>query len=313
VLRGNVFIAQPPLYKVKKGKQEQYIKDERGLEEFLFSRALDGWSLVLPDKQKIAGSALVTKLKKLGEVKHLYSKLERRGYAKELTDTLLLDGFLEPRCFKSKESVEALSEYLTKHGIGICEVESAEETVDENGAMSAHHTIKLVRTHLSRPITLRIDSTVAHWGEFRRLGALRKELAPFYGGELTLARSAQKKAAYKEREAPPKDTGAEEGVEEKSKMAATEMAFSNPEDMLAAVLEEGKRGVSIQRYKGLGEMNPEQLWETTMDPSRRTLLQVRVDDAVEADEIFTVLMGDAVEPRRRFIEENALLAENIDV
>jgi len=302
VLRGNVYIAQPPLYKVKKGKQEQYLKDERSLEEYLFGRALDGWSLVLPDKQKIAGSALVAKLKKLGEIKHLYSKLERRGYAKELTDALLADGFLEPRCFKSKDSAEALAGYLTERGMGVCTVESAEEASDENGVVSGSHAIRLVMLHLSRPITLRIDSSVAHWGEFRRLAALRKELAQFYIGELTLARSTQKKAALQE-----------DGDEDAPRLAAKEMSFSNPEDMLAAVLEEGKRGVSIQRYKGLGEMNPEQLWETTMDPSRRTLLQVRVDDAVEANKIFTVLMGDAVEPRRRFIEDNALLAENIDV
>jgi DNA gyrase subunit B len=305
VTRGNVFIAQPPLFKVKKGKQEQYLKDERGLEEFLFNRALDGWSLTTPDDQIITGSALVVKLKKLGEVRHLYNKLERRGYAKELTDALLADGFLEPRCFNSRESVEALAKHLTDFGMGNCLVETIEGAPDENGQSSAVHYISLVRMHLSRPITLRLDSTVAHWGEFRRLAALRIELAPFYVGALKLSRTESKHVTNA---APSQDD--DEGT---SKMTAKEMSFTNPNDMLAAVLEEGKRGVSIQRYKGLGEMNPEQLWETTMDPERRTLLQVRVDDAVEADEIFTVLMGDAVEPRRRFIEDNALLAENLDV
>jgi DNA gyrase subunit B len=311
VERGHLYIAQPPLYKVKKGKTEKYLKDERALEEFLFNKALDGWSLTLPDGSEHKGALLVREMKKWGEVQQLYGKLSRRGYARPLVDALLVDGLLDADRFVERSSLEQLGAAIVKQKLGTCEVETTEaiempaEGEDPAMTIPANHRLRVVRMHLSRPITLWIDSQVAHWGEFRRLAALQVELAAFKGGELRLRRLKDAKETAKDKD---KDEESEEGTK-----LGKEQVFSDPEAMLAMVMEEGKRGLGIQRYKGLGEMNPEQLWETTMDPERRTLLQVRVDDAVEADEIFTILMGDAVEPRRRFIETNALLAENIDI
>jgi len=310
VERGHLYIAQPPLYKVKKGKTEKYLKDERALEEFLFQKALDGWSLTLPDGSEHKGPTLVREMKKWGEVQQLYGKLNRRGYARPIVDALLAEGLLDVDRFANREALEQLSAAITTQKLGTCEIETTEavelaaEGEDPAITIPASYRLRVVRMHLSRPITLWIDDQVAHWGEFRRLAALKVELAGFHGGELRLRRLKDIKEPTKE-----KEEEAEEGPTKLGK----EQVFSDPEAMLAMVMEEGKRGLGIQRYKGLGEMNPEQLWETTMDPERRTLLQVRVDDAVEADEIFTILMGDAVEPRRRFIETNALLAENIDI
>ena len=355
VQRGHLYIAQPPLYKVKKGKTEKYLKDERALEEFLFQKALDGWSLTLPDGSEHKGAALVREMKKWGEVQQLYTKLDRRGYARPLVDGLLAFGLLDDGRFETVEAVKEMAGAIAKAGLGRTEVESTEaiEAIQEKAvgtgirpkaedaesvndgdgetvglgldmeeplqaAIPAAHRIHITRMHLNRPITLWLDNQVALWGEFRRLKALREELQAFGGGELRLQRI---KEAKPEKAAPKAALGNDDesaGAAETDEAPSTtkmakEMSFSNPEAMLAMILEEGKRGLMIQRYKGLGEMNPEQLWETTMDPTRRTMLQVRVDDAVLADEMFTVLMGDAVEPRRRFIETNALLAENIDI
>ena len=299
VERGHLYIAQPPLFKVKKGKTEKYLKDERALEEFLFQKALDGWSLTLPSGEERKGAQLVRELKKWGEVQHLYQKLQRRSYARPLVDALLTDGLLDPERFETAEPVAELARSLEKAGLGRTETDSTEAVETADGIVPAVHRLKLVRMHMSRPITLWIDAHVASWGEFRRLAALQVELEAYLGGTLRLRRL--------------KDAKESKAEDEEAPTLGKEMNFQDPEALLAAVLEEGKRGLGIQRYKGLGEMNPEQLWETTMDPERRTLLRVRVDDAVEADEIFTILMGDAVEPRRNFIESNALLAENIDV
>jgi DNA gyrase subunit B len=308
VERGHLYIAQPPLFKVKKGKTEKYLKDERALEEFLFQKALDGWSLTLPAGVEIKGAALVRELKKWGEVKQLYAKLDRRGYARPLVDALLAHGLLDDGRFEDAEALGALARTLADAGLGTTAVESTDAVEIEGETLPATHRLRLVRLHLSRPITLWIDAQVAHWGEFRRLKALHADLIAFMGGDLRLRRLKEAKAG---KEAATAEETADEAAE--GARLGKDMVFQDPEALLATVLEEGQRGLQIQRYKGLGEMNPEQLWETTMDPERRTFLQVRVDDAVEADEMFTILMGDAVEPRRRFIESNALLAENIDI
>jgi len=313
VLRGHLYIAQPPLYKVKKGKQERYLKDERALEEYLFNKALDGWTLTLPDGSEQSGPTLVREMKKWGEVKQLYGKLERRGYARPLVDALLQHGLLDDARFATAESLGELMGKLLADNMGQCEMETVDAMVVEGETVPAVHRLRLTRMHLSRPITLWIDEGVSHWGEFRRLQALHNDLVAFTGGTLKLRRTAAPAVVVAAPVVTEEGAEAEEPEVAPMAKAAKEMTFATAEDMLVMILEEGKRGLGIQRYKGLGEMNPEQLWETTMDPERRTLLKVQVDDAVEADEIFTILMGDAVEPRRRFIENNALLAENIDV
>lgn len=299
VLRGHLYIAQPPLYKVKKGKQEHYLKDERALEEYIFNRALDGWILILPNGSERQGPTLVREMKKWGEVKHIYNKLGRRGYSRQLIDLLLANGLLDEDRFQTTESAMALMSILVEKDIGVCELSSTNSTDIDGNAVPVVYQIKLTRMHLARPITVCIDENVSRWGEFRRLMALRNDLMNFDGGLLRL---------YRHISTTQHDNG-----DDLLGSQTKELTFKSAEDMLTMILEEGKRGISVQRYKGLGEMNPDQLWETTMDPERRVLLKVQVDDAVEADEMFTILMGDAVEPRRHFIESNAVTAENLDI
>ncbi len=282
-LRGYVYIAQPPLYKIKKGKTERYIKDEREMSRYLMKKATEDVIVtVKKTNETIEGKDLTALLERLVEFNGYYMKLERRLKERKIVDAVL-EAFSGPKGLLQKEGrklhdIFAAESLLGKVEAAIAEVEYKTELISDE-----EHGLSEVEIKLANGASVLIDWELATHVEFQRAVELYK----------TFAQLSQ----------PPfviKDGGAETEVESR-------------EDLLNHILTAAKKDLHIQRYKGLGEMNPEQLWETTMDPEKRTLLQVKIDDAVETDQVFTVLMGDQVEPRRKFIEDNALDVKNLDV
>ncbi|HEA3085621.1 TPA: DNA topoisomerase (ATP-hydrolyzing) subunit B [Aeromonas dhakensis] len=280
--RGYVYIAQPPLYKVKKGKQEQYLKDEDALLQYQTAMALDGATLhVNESAPAIGGEALERLVNQHRAVTHLITRMSRRApeavltqliYQPELNEALLTsESDLQAWC----QSMEAVLNE-SNHGIQY----QIQVRRDEERRLFVPHAV--VRQHgVDREYPISYDFLQS--SEYRQLVSLGKEIANLIedGGYIKRGEKVKPVASFVE---------------------AVEWLMG-----------EGKRGIYIQRYKGLGEMNPDQLWETTMDPEARRMLRVTIDDAVGADQLFSTLMGDAVEPRRDFIETNALRVANLDV
>src|SRR5499427_5927795 len=267
---GHVYIAQPPLFKVKKGKNEQYIKDERQMSRFLLKKATENLTIEAKGHQLQDGE-LTTFLEKLIELNTVFNRVDRHFRDVRITDLLLSMG-AESRAFLAdQEKMKDVTEKIESFGY------SAEISADEE-----HSVQKILYRQGSQSPRL-IGYQQLSSPEYQRLLVLHKSI-----GEL---------------DQPP-------FVAKTDSAAAT---LKDRQALIDHILEIGKKDLQIQRYKGLGEMNPEQLWETTMDPEKRTLLQVQIKDAVQTGEIFTILMGDAVEPRRQFIEENALDVKNLDI
>ena len=280
IQRGHLYIAQPPLYKVKKGKQELYLQDDPELEDYLTRKASEERSVRVAngdenaDAKEWSGNALVNLLGQLMSFRQYLEALERRGWPKLAVETLLEEGIDKREQFSDEVKIQAFADRLKEKGHEIREI----MTDEEHGDLEIR-AIALDQGHREYLLGEDVVST----GEFRQLATLYPHVRSLSGGRIEVVASS--------------------GV----------TTLASREEVLDHLLEVGRKGVTIQRYKGLGEMNPDQLWETTMDQNNRSLLQVKIDDEIAADEMFTVLMGDSVEPRRNFIEDNALDVQNLDV
>ncbi|MCP4992171.1 MAG: DNA topoisomerase (ATP-hydrolyzing) subunit B [Gammaproteobacteria bacterium] len=281
--RGHIYIAQPPLYKVKKGKQEQYLKDDPDLERYLLQAALDNAVLYSQeDAPGITGVALETLARQYNSVRGTIKRLSRR-YDINLLSKLIT---LPPVDEAMRADTAAFSSWLeelqgrlnTERGISDrYELSRLSDDAEHGDTILVSHLIHGIGSESYLPLSFFIT------GEYKKIRELAEQLTGLIAEGAFIKRG--------ERRAD----------------------ISSFAEALSWLMDEAKRGQHIQRYKGLGEMNPGQLWETTMDPESRRLLQVSIEDVVGADEVFTTLMGDQVEPRREFIEKNALAVENLDV
>jgi DNA gyrase subunit B len=283
--KGNLYIAQPPLFRVKKGKEEaKYLRSEEALEDYLLEKGIETVRLILPsNKAPLSGRNLLEIIKKAIRQRKILERL-----AKRQMDTEILLAFAQQESFtkstlKSEREVKRIIEEVKKTSRGGQKekggIEFEVEKDPEHGSYNLRCLSSSNGARLETVLNLDLVSSV-QFEELRNISQQLKALGP-----------------------PPFILKAGETSQEVA-------GFSQ---LVQEIFTSGKKGVEVQRYKGLGEMNPEQLWETTMSPETRTLLQVRVEDAIKADEIFTVLMGDQVEPRRDFIQRNALSVTNLDI
>jgi DNA gyrase subunit B len=306
---GHLFIAQPPLYKVSRGRSEVYLKDDSALDEYLVDVGLDGLVLEGPDGQR-SGADLRTLVDHARRVRMLMGYVPRK-YDPALVEALAINGALKPT-LDNDGRAKAIAKVAAWLDAADPEATWTGEITEDGGYLLKRVWRGVTDAHI-------IEHGFLVSAEARKLHALTSEQLPAYAGPSVL-RVLKKGAAPAQEAAPAPEPLEGEGSGEETEVAEAPEAdtrktipISRPSELLDAVLAAGRRGLSISRYKGLGEMNPEQLWETTLDPANRSLLRVEVTQADVADEIFTRLMGDVVEPRREFIQENALNVANLDV
>ena len=273
--RGNLFIAQPPLFKVIQNKKDTYLKDEAEKSRFLLNRVAESVTITPRGGLSIRGEALMTMLQRAEEYRNHARKLQARGVSGEALDILFAEGFSDRSALADPDKLSALAASLEKRGF--------------------EHVKQMTDPETETPI---LQFTVGGNGTGKRIVINTEFLSQYEFRQM--AKAYEQLSAFG---MPPYDV----------KHGDDTMTFSSVDALLEQIYKLAEKGLSIQRYKGLGEMNPEQLWETTMNPETRRLLQVTIQDGVGAEELFTILMGDQVEPRRVFIQDNALDVKNLDI
>ena len=275
--RGHLFIAQPPLYKVMRGKSEQYLKDERALENYLIAGGTDEAVLRLSSGEERAGADLVRLVEEARQVRNILAGLHSR-YNRKAVEQAAIAGVLREAIFRDPENGQAAAAYIARR------LDALSEETERGwaGRFSEGEGFVLERTVRGVKEVAVLDHALLGSADARKLDEIAPSLQEVYPRPGTFRRKGE------------------------------EMAIHGPIGLFEAVIALGRKSITLQRYKGLGEMNPGQLWETTLDTNARSLLQVKVKEVDEADDIFTKLMGDVVEPRREFIQDNALTA-SVDV
>ena len=273
---GFLYIAQPPLYKVARGKSEVYLKDQAALDDYLIQMGAEGAVLRLGSGEEITAADLGRVVEEARAVRRSLQTFPVHYPQRILEQAAIAGALLAGR-------VDADAQGVADEVAGRLDLVAAEYERGWQGRPTQDHGLRFSRVLRGVDEVRTLDGQVLRSGEARRLAGFTKALQDVYRAPATLVRRDRSQLVH------------------------------GPVELLDAILAEGEKGLSLQRYKGLGEMNPGQLWETTLDPEARTLLQVKIDDVAEADDIFTKLMGDVVEPRREFIQANALNVQNLDV
>jgi len=273
--KGHLYVARPPLYRVADGKKEVYIKDEQSFNDYLLKRISEKESVSTGAGEAISGRKLASLLHNLVRYFESKSRLNKRGYGDGFIEFLASYGIKDKALFKDTDFMEQLFVRLQKAGFEVKDIQ-----LPEDG--QGYYEFMVSETKNGGQSFL-VDWEMFTSPELKRLMAIAYELRGLSGVTFLISGEGEARA------------------------------ISNWRDLLDHLMSRGKSGLSIHRYKGLGEMNPTQLWETTMNPDKRTVLQVKVEDVLEADEIFSILMGDKVEPRREFIQNNALEVEELDI